>query len=107
MNDHETLAITLAPTIATGAGKTVIGWLKRRFSSDAAKVADTLAADPNNDDAKKILAGILKAEFEKSRSLADELRVLLDQVGTNYAPQTSTVSVGSTNIQIQGNNNRV
>ena len=106
MNDPESLAMALATTIATGAGKTLIGWLKRQFSSNAAKAADTLAADPDNDNAKKILAGILKSELEKSRSLADELRVLLDQVGANYAPQTSTVSGGSTNIQIQGDNNR-
>ena len=100
MNDYETLAMAFATTVATGAGKKLIDWLKGHFDSNAAEAADTLVADPDNDSAKRILTDILQAELVKCPSL-------LDQVGVDYAPQTSTVSDGSTNIQIQGNNNRL
>ena len=107
MNDYETLAMAFATTVATGAGEKLIDWLKGHFDSNAAEAADTLVADPDNDSAKRILADILQAELVKYPSLIDELRSLLDQVGVDYAPQTSTVSDGSTNIRIQGNNNRL
>ena len=107
MNDYETLAMAFATTVATGAGEKLIDWLKGHFDSNAAEAADTLVADPDNDSAKRILADILQAELVNCPSLIDELRSLLDQVGVDYAPQTSTVSDGSTNIQIQGNNNRL
>ena len=107
MNDYGTLAMAFATTVATGAGKKLIDWLKGHFDSNAAEAAGTLVADPDNDSAKRILADILQAELGKCPSLIDELRSLLDQVGVDYAPQTSTVSDGSTNIQIQGNNNRL
>ena len=107
MIDYGTLAMAFATTVATGAGKRLIDWLKRHFDSNAAEAADTLVADPDNDSAKRILANILQMELEKRPSLTDELRSLLDQVGADHAPQTSTVSGGGTNIQIQGNNNRI
>ena len=107
MNDYETLAMAFATTVATGAGKKLIDWLKGHFDPNAAEAADTLVADADNDSAKRILADVLQAELVKRPSLIDELRSLLDQVGVDYAPQTSTVSDGSTNIQIQGNNNRL
>ena len=103
MNDYETLAMAFA----TGAGEKLIDWLKGHFDSNAAEAADTLVADPDSDSAKRILADTLQAELVKRPSLIDELRSLLDQVGFDYAPQTSTVRDGSTNIQIQGNNNRL
>ena len=106
MIDPGPLAMTFATIVATGASKMLIDWLKRHFDSNAAEAADTLVADPDNDSAKRILANILQMEFEKRPSLTDELRSLLDQVGSDYAPQTSTVGGGSTNIQIQGNNNQ-
>ena len=107
MNDYETLAMAFATTVATGAGKKLIDWLKGHFDPNAAEAADTLVADPDNDSAKRILADVLQAELVKRPSLIDELRSLLDQAGVDYAPQTSTVSDGSTNIQIQGNHNRL
>ena len=106
MIEYGTLAMAFATTIASGAGKQLIDWLKRHFDSNVAEAADTLIADPDNDSAKRILANILQMELDKRPSLTDELRSLLDQVGADYAPQTSTVSGGSTNIQIQGNNNQ-
>ena len=107
MSAPETLAKTVAKTVAAAAGKTLTDWLKRRFNSDVAKATDTLAADPDNDSAKTILANLLQMELGECPSLTDELRSLLNQVGPGYAPQTSTTSGGSTNIQIQGNNNRL
>ena len=106
MNEYETLAMAFATTVVTGAGKRLVDWLKGHFESNAAEAADTLVADPDNHSAKRTLANILQVELEKRPSLTDELRSLLEQVGADYAPQTSTVSGGSTNIQIQGNNNR-
>ena len=103
MIDYGSLAMAVATAIASGAGKQLIDWLKRRFDS---KAVDTLVADPNNDSAKEKLANLLQTELGKRPYLTDELRSLLDQVGADYAPQTSTVSGGSTNIQIQGNNNQ-
>ena len=106
MIDYGTLAMAFATAVATGAGKKVIDWLKRHFDSNAAEAADTLVADPDNDSAKTILANLLQIELGNRPFLTDELCSLLDQVGSDYAPQTSTVSGGSTNIQIQGNNNQ-
>ena len=106
MIDYGTLAMAFATAVASGAGKQLIDWLKRHFDSSAAEAADTLVADPDNDSAKRILANLLQMELGKRPYLTDELRSLLDQVGADYAPQTSTVSGGSTNIQIQGNNNQ-
>ena len=106
MIDPGPLAMTFATIVATGAGKMLIDWLKSHFDSNAAEAADTLVADPDNDSAKRILANILQMELGKRPCLTDELRALLDQIGADYAPQTSTVSGGSTNIQIQGNNNQ-
>lgn len=106
MIDYGTLAMAFATAVASGAGKQLIDWLKRHFVSNAAEAADNLVADPDNDSAKRILANLLQMELEKRPYLTDELRSLLDQVGADYAPQTSTVSGGSTNIQIQGNNNQ-
>ena len=106
MTDYGTLALAFATAVAGGAGKRLIDWLKRHFDSNAAEAADTLVADPDNDSAKTILANLLEMELEKRPSLTDELRSLLNQVGSDYAPQTSNVSGGSTNIQIQGNNNQ-
>ena len=107
MSDPETLAKTVAKTVATAAGKTLTDWLKGHFNSDIAKATDTLVADPDNDSAKTNLANLLQKEIGKSPSLTDELRSILNQVVPGYAPQTSTTSGGSTNIQIQGNNNVV
>ena len=107
MNDYETLAMAFATTVATGAGKKLIDWLKGHFDSNAAEASDTLVADPDSDSAKRFLADTLRAELVERPFLVDELRSLLDQVGVDYAPQTSTVRDGSTNIQIQGNNNRL
>ena len=107
MIEYGALAMAFATAVATGAGNRLIDWLKQNFDSDTVKAADTLVADPDNDSAKRILASILQMELGKRPSLTDELRSLLDQVGVAYAPQTSTVSAGSTNIQIQGNNNRI
>ena len=106
MTDYGTLAMAFATAVASGAGKQLIDWLKRHFDSSAAEVADTLVADPDNDSGKTILANLLQMELGKRPSLTDELRSLLNQVGSDYAPQTSNVSGGSTNIQIQGNNNQ-
>ena len=85
----------------------LIDWLKRHFDSNVAEAADTIAAETDNDNAKRILANLLQIELEKRPCLTDELRSLLDEVGADYAPQTSKVSGGSTSIQIQGNNNRI
>ena len=106
MIDYGTLAMAVATSVATQAGKQLIDWLKRHFDSNAADATDTLVADPDNDSAKRILANLLQMELKKRPYLTDELRSLLDRVGADYAPQTSTVSGGSTNIQIQGNNNQ-
>ena len=106
MTDYGTLALAFATAVAGGAGKRLIDWLKRHFESNAVEAADTLFADPDNDSAKTILANLLEMELEKRPSLTDELRSLLNQVGSDYALQTSNVSGGSTNIQIQGNNNQ-
>ena len=106
MSDVEALAMSFATTVATGAGKAVIDWLKLRLSSSTAEAADTLAADPDNSSAKKILADNLKMALEECPSLIDELRTLLDQAGASYAPQQSTASGRSAIVQIQGNNNR-
>ena len=106
MSDYGTLALAFATAVAGGAGKRLIDWLKRHFDSNAAEAADTLVADPDNDNAKTILANLLEMELEKRPSLTDELRSLLNQVGSDYAPQTSNVSGRSTNIQIQVNNNQ-
>ncbi len=107
MNDPETLAMTFATAVATSAGNSLVDWVKRRFNSDAAEAAHTLAADPDNDSSKNILANILRKELEGSPSLVDELHSLLDQSGVDYARQTANSSGGSTIIQIQGNNNLV
>ena len=106
MSDAEDWVLAIIKTVTAGAGRAVIEWLKRRLNSKTAKAADTLATDPNNGSAKKILTESLQMELEKCPSLAGELRTLLRQAGVNYAPQTSTASGGSTIIQIQGNNNR-
>ena len=106
MNDPETMATTLAAAIATSAGKSLVDWVKRRLDSDAAEAADTLAAAPDNDSAKNVLANILKNEFVSSPALSEELQTLLDQAAVDYAPQIASSSGGSTIIQIQGNNNR-
>ena len=106
MVDYGAMALAFATAVAGGAGKQLIDWLKRHFDSNAAEAADTLVADPDNDSAKTILVNLLEMELEKRPSLTDELRSLLNQVGSDYAPQTSNVSGGSTNIQIQGNNNQ-
>lgn len=106
MTDYGTLALAFATAVAGGAGKRLIDWLKRHFDSNAAEAANTLFADPGNDSAKTILANLLEMELEKRPFLTDELGSLLNQVGSDYAPQTSNVSGGSTNIQIQGNNNQ-
>ena len=106
MIDYGTLAMAFATTVATGTGKTLMDWMKRHFDSNVAEAADTLVADSDNDSAKRTLANLLQIELQRRPCLTDELRSLLDQVGADYAPQTSTVSGGSTNIQIQGNNNR-
>lgn len=106
MIDYGPLAMAFATAIASGAGKQLLDWLKSRFDSKAVEAADTLVADPDNDSAKGKLADLLQTELGKRPYLTDELRSLLDLVGSDYAPQTSTVSGGSTNIQIQGNNNR-
>ena len=107
MIDYGNLAMAFATTVATGAGKKLIDWLKRHFDTDAAVAADAIIADPDNDSAKGTLANILQMELAKRPCLTDELLSLLEQVGADYAPQTSTVSGGSTNIQIQGNKNRI
>ena len=107
MIDPGPLAMTFATIVASGAGKQLIDWLQRHFGSNAAEAADTLVADPDNDSAKTILARFLQMELGKRPDLTDELSSLLDQVRADYAPQTSTVSGGSTNIQIQGNDNQI
>ena len=107
MIDYGTLAMAFANTVITEAGKSLIDWVKRHLDSNVAEAADTLVADSDNDSAKKILVNLLQMELQKRPYLTDELHSLLVQVGADFAPQTSTVSGGSTNIQIQGNNNRI
>ncbi len=107
MIDCGTLAMSFATAVATEAGSRLIDWLKRHFESNATEVAEAIVANPDNDGAKRILADLLQKELEKRPRLTEELGLLLDQVGVDYAPQTSTVSGGGTNIQIQGDNNRI
>ena len=107
MNTPESLAITFAAAVATSAGKSLVDWVKSRFNSDAAKAAQTLATDPDDDRAMQTLVETLETELGNSPSLAEELRRLLDQVEPGYAPQTGSAGGGSTIIQIQGNNNRI
>ena len=107
MTTPESLAIAFATTVATSAGKSLVDWVKGRFNSDAAEAAHTLATDPEDDSAMQTLVETLEKELGNSPSLAEELRLLLDQVEPGYAPQTGSAGDGSTIIQIQGNNNRI
>ena len=66
MIEYGTLAMAFATTVATGAGKKLIDWMKRHFDSNVAEAADTLVADPDNDSAKRILANILQIELGKT-----------------------------------------
>lgn len=52
--------------------------MKRRCSSQTASAADAIAADPGADGPKKVLEGSLQMDLERTPSLVDELRDILE-----------------------------
>ena len=112
MSDIEGLALEAVKLVARPAveeaGKSVIGWLRRRFKSEKGVIeaVDAVSTDPNSIAAKKILECHLHLAMEKCPRFVEELRVFLDQPSVTSPTQAARVYGSGTIKQIQGNNNR-
>lgn len=102
----ESVIGTLAAAGVSSTSGQVVDWLKRKFGSETASAAESVAKSPENDDAKDALKSLLSVHLNASPDDVGELNQLMHRIRSKHAPQSIDVKGdGNISVQIQGDSN--